>query len=80
MLKNPEDIKQKFAPLGRKCLEQCYLSYNTDSIEQFINEVVLQGKDVKEDTRKEFCKHIMINYPHAADAALKSIKESLGIG
>ena len=80
MLKDPADIKHKFAPLGKKCLEQCYISYDTDAIDSFIEEVVVSGVDPKAESRENFCKQIMTNYPHAADAALKSIKESLGIG
>ena len=80
MLKDPTDIDHKFAPLGKKCLEQCYISYDTNAIDSFIEDVVISGDDPKAESREEFCKHIMTNYPHAADVALKSIKESLGIG
>lgn len=73
MLKDPSDVEEKFAPLGQKCLEQCYVSYSTDDIDAFINDVVISGNDTKADGRAELAKHIMLNYPHAAQAALDDI-------
>lgn len=77
MLKSPGDIDAKFAPLGQKCLEQCYLAYDTDAIDAFIREVVVGGKDPKREARAAFAKRIMVNYPHAADVALAHIKAGL---
>lgn len=77
MLKTPEDIETKFAPLGKKCLEQCYISYNTDDIDRFIKDVILDGNDSKKEARILFSKEVMVNYPHAAECALKSIKKSI---
>lgn len=77
MLKKPEDIEEKFAPLGKRCLEQCYLSYNTQDIDGFIQNTVLGKEDPKAEARKILSKHIMLNYPHASEAAMKDIKDSL---
>lgn len=77
MLKHPTDIKMKFAPLGQQCLEHYYLSFNTDSIDQFITEVVIGGNDIMAETRREFSKKVMFNYPHAANAALEDIKNAI---
>ncbi len=77
MLKTPEDIETKFTPLGKKCLEQCYISYNTVDIDHFIQDVILGGNDSKKNRRLLFSKEVMVNYPHAADFALESIKKSI---
>lgn len=79
MLKSPDDIVAKFAPLGQDCLEQCHIAYSTQEIDDFVREVILGSKDPKAVSRQSFAKSIMVNYPNAADAALGSIKAGLGI-
>lgn len=79
MLKSPADIDVKFAPLGRKCLEQCYIAYDTDAIDSFIRDVIVGGNDSKAKSRAAFAKTIMVNHPHAAEAALACIKRSAGL-
>lgn len=80
MLKDPADIDAKFAPLGKECLSHCYLAYDEAAIETFLCDVVEGGADPKAAARDEFRWSVMVNYPHAADAALVSIKRALGIG
>ena len=77
MLKNPSDIDEKFTPLGKECLSHCYLAYDEPAIESFLRDVVEGGNDPKAAARDEFRKTVMVNYPHAADAALASIKRDL---
>ena len=79
MLKSPADIDAKFAPLGKECLSHCYVAYDEAAIEAFLRDVVESGNDPKSTARDEFRKKIMVNYPHAADAALQSIRKALGI-
>ncbi|MCQ2390815.1 MAG: hypothetical protein MJ240_05290 [Kiritimatiellae bacterium] len=79
MLKSPQDIDEKFVQLGKDCLEQCYVAYDVNAIESFIRDVIVGGKDPKRDARLAFAKNVMVNYPHAADAALDSIKKELGL-
>ena len=79
MLKEPSDIDEKFAPLGKKCLENCYIAYDTVAIEAFIRDVVAKGDDPKASARAAFAKTIMLNHPHAADMALQHIKAGLGL-
>ncbi|MCR5413516.1 MAG: hypothetical protein K6F50_02150 [Kiritimatiellae bacterium] len=74
MLKSPADIDGKFAPLGRKCLGQCYVAYDTDAIDSFIRDVVAGGNDPKAQSRAALARSVMINYPHAAEAALEAMK------
>lgn len=77
MLKSPEDIADKFAPLGRKCLEQCYIAYDTEAIDAFIREVIVGGADPKAAARTDFAKTVMVNYPQSARTALARIKSAL---
>ncbi len=80
MLKDPADVAEKFAPLGRDCLSHCYLAYDEAAIEAFLRGVVEGGSDPKAAARDEFRKSVMVNHPHAADAALAGIRRSLGMG
>ena len=77
MLKSPSDIEDKFAPLGQKCLDNCYVAYDTDAIDGFMRDVVVGGNDAKAPARAEFARKIMVNYPNAAEVALRHIKEAL---
>ena len=79
MLKAPSDIDAKFTPTGKECLSHCYLAYDEAAIEKFLHDVVEGGCDPKAAARDEFRKTIMVNYPHAAETALRSIKQSLEI-
>ena len=79
LLKAPSDIDAKFTPLGRDILSHCYLAYDEAAIESFLRDVVEGGDDPKAAARDEFRKRIMVNYPHAAAAALASIKSALGM-
>ena len=79
MLKDPSDIDEKFAPLGKKCLENCYVAYDTDAIDAFIRDVIVGGNDPKAAARAAFAKTIMLNHPHAADIALDHIKAAIGV-
>lgn len=80
MLKAPADIDAKFTPLGREILSHCYLAYDEAAIEAFLHDVVVGGSDPKAAARDEFRKSVMVNHPHAADAALASIRRALGMG
>ena len=77
MLKSPDDMQNKFAPLGRKCLENCYIAYDTDAIDRFVKDVVVGEIDPKASARAEFAKTVMVNYPCAAKIALEHIKKDV---
>ena len=79
MLKAPSDIGAKFTSLGRDILSHYYLAYDEAAIESFLRDVVEGGSDPKAAARDEFRKAVMVNYPHAADAALAAIKRELGM-
>lgn len=73
MLHEPGDVEAKFAPLGRECLENCYIAYNSRQIEQFVEDVVVKGEDPKGAGREALARRVMVNYPHAAEVALGHI-------
>jgi hypothetical protein len=79
MLKSPSDVDAKFTPLGRDILSHCYLAYDEPEIESFLRDVVEGGSDPKAAARDKFRKTLMVNYPHAADAALATIRRELGM-
>ena len=67
MLKSEKDIDEKFAPLGKQCLENCYVAYNEKAITDFIDNVVIKGNDTKKEQREKFAKEVvMYNYPNAS--------------
>lgn len=77
MLKSPDDIDAKFAPLGKACLENCYIAYEADAIDDFIRSVVIAGNDPLRQKRLAFADSVMLNFPHAADVALNHIKTAI---
>ena len=79
LLKDPSDIDAKFTPLGKDCLSHCYLAYDEPAIESFLRDVVEGGNDPKAAARDAFRTTIMVNYPHAAEAALAAIRRDLNL-
>lgn len=77
MLHSSDDIDAKFAPLGKECLANCYIAYDTDAIDRFIRDVVVAGNDPKKPAREALAEKVMVNYPHAAEVALEHIKEAV---
>lgn len=51
MLKNVDDIKRKFLPMGQKCLDNYYKAFNKDDILNFIDNVVIKGIDPMKNQR-----------------------------
>ncbi len=79
LLKSPGDIPSKFAPLGQECLRRCYLAYDETAILDFLQNVVLGGDDPLSTDRRAFVSRLMLNYPHAAQAALDAIRADLAL-
>ena len=71
LLKTPEDIDDKFVELGKKCLDCCYIAYNEQQILDFINEVVIDERDVKAKQREDFAAEVMLNYPSASSKVVE---------
>ena len=51
MLKNVDDIKRKFLPMGQKCLDNYYKAFNKNDILNFIDNVVIKGIDPMKNQR-----------------------------
>ena len=49
------------------------------AIEAFLRDVVLGGRDALAAEREAFRRALAVNYPRAADAALRSIRDALGM-
>ena len=79
LLKSEADFA-KFLPIGRECLSHCTVAYDAAAIEAFLRDVVLGGRDELAEGREAFRRRIAVNWPHAADAALDSIRRDLGMG
>lgn len=79
LLKSEADLA-KFAPLGRECLKRCHVACDETAIEAFLRDVVLGGRDDLAAEREAFRRTVMVNHPHAADAALEAVVRDLGNG
>ena len=78
MLKSEKDIDKKFTPLGKQCLENCYIAYDEKSITGFIDNVILKGEDTKKEQREKFAKEVvMYNYPNASETIIEHIKKEM---
>ena len=78
MLHSEKDIDEKFAPLGQKCLSNCYLAYDEAAIRDFMEEVVIKGNDPKKEVRQKFSREeIMLNYPNASAKATDLLYNAL---
>lgn len=78
LLKSETDF-DKFAPLGQDCLRHCRLAFDERDIDSFLLDVLLGGLNAAAASREAFRKTIMVNHPHASDAALASIRSALGL-
>ena len=78
MLHSEKDIDEKFAPLGQKCLSNCYLAYDKAAIRDFMEEVVIKGNDPKKGVRQKFAREeIMLNYPNVSAKAADLLYNAL---
>ena len=78
LLKSPDDAG-KFSPLGRDCLRCCTIAYDAPAIDAFLRDVVLGGRDDLAAAREALRPSIMLNHPHAAEAALAAVRLGLGL-
>jgi len=76
---SPIDISERFTEFGKMCFDQHYFASEPSEIIDFIKNVVVDGNDIKYESRKKFAKELMYNFPNAASAIIKHIKEELGV-
>lgn len=68
----------QFMPFGLRCLEAHYSMFDKNDIVAFLREVVLDGKDSKQQARHAFAtSEVMINYPHATQTIHQYLRSAL---
>lgn len=72
------DSSDLFSSFGQMCLSHCYQAREEKDIIDFIERVVVAGSDPMKREREAFRKRVMVNYPHAARAAMNQILEWIG--
>ena len=78
MLKSEKDIDEKFTKLGKQCLENFYIAYEEKAITDFIDDVILKGKDSKKEQRERFAKEVVMhNYQNASETIIEYIKKEM---
>lgn len=77
MLKSKDDPKRAFTPFGQECIKNCYKAYQESDIIKFIEDVVIGGNDPMKPQRDAFATKVMVNHPHAAQAALNMLKSEI---
>lgn len=77
MLKDEEEVRKTFLPIGQMCLEQYYLAYDEQDICRFIEDVVLKGNDPLKEQRTAFSEKLKYNYPHAGEKVVEYIRKQI---
>lgn len=68
------NYKKIFSLLGKECLKNYYLAYNKEQIIDFIQNVVIENKDILVNSRQKFGENkLAINYPNVSELILKEI-------
>lgn len=77
MLKNVDDIKRKFLPIGQKCLDNYYKAFNKNDILNFIENVVIKNIDPIKSQRDKFSQELRLNYPNVGKSIVEHIKHEI---
>ena len=77
MLKDEEEIADTFLPIGQECLKNYYKAFNKDEICNFIENVVISGKDLLKEQREKFSNYLKLNYPHVGEKITNYIKQEI---
>lgn len=78
VLKNKEAIRKWFLPIGQKCLDYHYEAYSEDDMKHFIDQIVINNKDVMKGKRIKFVNsELKINYPMVAEQIIDHIKQEI---
>ena len=80
MIRDKEETYNTLLPFGKKCMDQYYLAKEENDIISFIDDVVLNNKDKKKESREKFVENeLMVNYPNASKFVISELKKTLGI-
>ena len=76
-----DSLKAEHNKLGKASLEQHYIVGNEQEVMAFINDVVLDGRDLKAAQRTEFCKTVLKTVVAVPPSQLivDEIKKGLGL-
>lgn len=77
LIKSQEDLRKIYTDFGIQCLDRCYKAFSQKDITDFIDNVILKHNDSMRDARMAFRDRVMVNYPHASDSVVASIKQML---
>lgn len=72
------NYKKIFSTLGKSCLKNYYMAFNTKQIEAFIEDVIINEKDTLKEQRIKFTKeHLALNYPNVSEKIIDEISNNL---
>lgn len=72
MAKN--NYRKIFSNLGKSCLKNYYLAFNTRQITDFIQDVIINGHDNLKNKREKYAKkYLALNYPEVSKKILQEI-------
>jgi hypothetical protein len=77
MLRDENEIKQTFLPIGQKCLDNYYKAFNQEQICSFIENVVLKEDDPMKKDREDFSNYLKLNYPNVGHKITEYIKQEI---
>ena len=78
MVKDKAFLPELLNNLGMNCAREHYIATNEKEIVDFIEQVVLEGKDTKKEKRKQYVeRNLMINYPHVTDFIINCLKKEI---
>ncbi len=77
ILKNEAAIAELYNDFGQQCVKQHYYAYNNQDIINFIDNVVLGGKDTMAPARAQHAEKLKVYYPHSARAIVRHIRKTL---
>lgn len=74
MLKDEKQINKVYSKMGKLCLSNYYKAFNESDIFNFIENVIINGKDELADNRKAFARTVLkLYYPNGASRAINYI-------
>ena len=79
LYRNSMDENLVFTEFGKECINNHYIIKCDNELYKFIDDIIVQGKDVKKAQRQKFAREkVMINYPCAAECIYNFLKKQLG--
>lgn len=78
IIRSKKYIKSQYGDWGMKMLDACYVASTESQIIDFLDNVVLEGKDEKGEHRKIFYeRELKRNYPYSSQMIVEDIKKHL---